>query len=340
MNLNIVLATNEQYLKQAAALIMSIHKNSKKDSLIRIYILYSEISQKNQDIIKDMTKNMENIIELKFIDIKQFVSNSFFDKYMYKAKDFFNYTSPETYYRLFIPNLFPDYDKVLYLDSDIIVCEDLTELYNTDIDNLYAGVVSVYKYFFKNIRNLNDNKIISEEYLVNKLKILNKSYFNAGILLLNLNKMREDNIQEKAFKFLFENYPLLYQDQDILNSLFNNKAKFLDRRYNVYYRHFLHNKPTTILHFAGEQKPWNFYKLNEGFELYWKYFKLTPFYNEREEKLYLKLRNVPPKKKNNIKIVLGKQRYRLKIFHNTFSINPSFYRRSKQKLLSLICTKK
>ena len=125
---------------------MSIHKNSKKDSLIRIYILYSEISQKNQDIIKDMTKNMENIIELKFIDIKQFVSNSFFDKYMYKAKDFFNYTSPETYYRLFIPNLFPDYDKVLYLDSDIIVCEDLTELYNTDIDNLYAGVVSVYKY--------------------------------------------------------------------------------------------------------------------------------------------------------------------------------------------------
>ncbi len=334
--INIVLAINDNFIKQAATTITSIHKNSKKDSLIGINILHSDVTQQNQNIIKDMVKDMKNISELNFVDMKQFVTRGLFDKYIVDE----NYITSETYYRLFIPNLFPQYDKVLYLDSDVIVCEDLTELYNTDIDNLYAGVVSVYKYFFKNVLNLNDDKIISEEYLANKLNILNKTYFNAGILLLNLSEMRKDNIQEKSFEFLFKNYPLLYQDQDILNSLFNNKVKFLDRKYNVYYRHYLHNSPTTILHFAGPQKPWNFYKLNEGFELYWKYFKLTPFYNETEEKLYSNLKKVSPKKKKNIKLILGKQRYRLKIFHNTFSINPIFYRRSKKKIISLITKRK
>ncbi|MBR3627697.1 MAG: glycosyltransferase family 8 protein [Elusimicrobia bacterium] len=337
--INIILAINDKFIKQAATTIMSIYKNSNKNSLMKINILHSDITQQNQNIMKDMVKNMENISEFNFVDMSKIVTNNFFDKYMCKEK-FCSYVSSETYYRLFIPNLFPQYDKVLYLDSDIIVCEDLTELYNTDIDNLYAGVVSVYKYFFKNVLSFNDDKIISEEYLARKLNILNKTYFNAGVLLLNLNEMRKGNIQEKSFKFLFENYPLLYQDQDILNSLFNNKIKFLDRRYNVYYRHFLDNKPTTVLHFAGPQKPWNSYKLNKGFELYWKYFKLTPFYNETEEKLYLDLKKVPPKEKKNIKIILGKQRYRLKIFHNTFSINPSFYRKSKKKILSLITKRK
>lgn len=339
MNLNIVLAINEQYLKPAATLIMSIHKNSKKNSSIKIHILHSTITQKNQEIIKDMVKNMENISEVDFVDMTNFVTNNFFDKYMCKEK-FCSYVSSETYYRLFIPNLFPQYDKVLYLDSDIVVCEDLTELYNTDINNLYAGAVSVYKYFFKNVLNSNGNKISIEDYLVNKLNILNKSYFNAGVILLNLKEMRKDNIQEKTFKFLFENYPLFYQDQDILNSLFTNKVKFLDRKYNVYYRSFSDDRPTTILHFARQEKPWNFYKLNEGFELYWKYFKLTPFYNEREEKLYLNLKKIPPKKKNKIKMILGKHRYRLKIFHHTFSINPSFYRKSKKKIISLIYKRK
>lgn len=336
--INIILAINNKFIKQAATTIMSIYKNSKKDSLIKINILHSDVTQQNQDIVKDMVKVMENISELNFIDMSKIVTNNFFDKYMCKEK-FCSYVSPETYYRLFIPNLFPDCDKVLYLDSDIIVCEDLTELYNTDIDNLYVGAVPVYKYFFKNILTLNNKKITAENYLTTKLKISNKSYFNAGVLLLNLDKMREDNIQEKMFDFLFKNYPLLYQDQDILNSILKSKIKFLDRKYNVYYKHFRNNERTSILHFAKEQKPWNFYKLNEGFELYWKYFKLTPFYNETEEKLYLNLKNVP-QKKQNIKIVLGKNRYRIKFFHYVCSINPSFYRRSKKKLLSLLCIKK
>ncbi len=81
--MNIVLAINDNFVGQASALIMSIYKNSKKDSEIRINILHSDVTQKHQDIIKDMVKDMENILEVNFIDMKQFVSNKTLDKFMH-----------------------------------------------------------------------------------------------------------------------------------------------------------------------------------------------------------------------------------------------------------------
>ena len=335
--INIVLAINDNFVGQASALIMSIYKNSKKDSELRINILHSDVTKKHQDIIKDMVKDMETISELNFIDMKQFVSNKTLDKFMPGGNS--AYTSPEVYYRLFIQTVFSKYDKVLYLDSDLVVCDDLTELYNTDIKDFYVAAISEPKYFFKFTLTLNDKKIKLEDYLTNKLNISNKSYFNSGVMLLNLDKMREDNIQEKSIVFLSKNYPFAFVDQCVLNSILHGKVKFLDRKYNVFYSIFPANNMPSILHFPGAEKPWNYYKKNEGFEFYWKYFKLTPFYNKKQEKLYLKFRNGYQKNKF-IKIVLGKRRYRIKIFHRTFSINPSLYRKIKKKLLSLLCTSK
>lgn len=338
MSLNIVLAINDQYIGQASALIMSIHKNSKKDSSIKINILHSTVTKQHQDIMKDMVKNMDNISELNFVDISNIVTNDILDKYMYKV-DSWNYISPESFYRLFIPNIFPQYDKVLYLDSDVIVCEDLTELYNINIDNVYVGAVSELRSFFNLVLTIDNTKFEMEDYLVKKLNILNKSYFNAGILLLNLDKMRMDNIQEKALNFLFTKGPFVFQDQCVLNSVFTNKVKFIDKKYNVYYKQLLFNATVTIIHFTGSMKPWNSCKQNKWFEQYWKYFKLTPFYNEKQEKLYLQFKSDYSKKKF-IKILLGRHKYRIKIFHHTFSINPTLYRKSKKKILSLLCIKK
>lgn len=336
--INIVLAINDNFVGQASALIMSIYKNSKKDSELRINILHSDVTKKHQDIIKDMVKDMETISELNFIDMKQFVSNKTLDKFMHGTA--LAHLTPESYYRLFTPTIFPQYDRILYLDSDLIVCEDLTKLYNTNIDDLYVAAVSESQYFFKSTLMLNNKKIKAEDYLINKLNIHNKSYFNTGVMLLNLDKMREDNIQEKSITFLSKNYPLACCDQCVLNAILNGKVKFLDQKYNIFYSHFPgKNISISIFHFAGSHKPWNYYKKNLGFDLYWKYFKLTPFYNKKQEKLYLKYKKGLPKNKF-IKIVLGKHRYRIKIFHRTFSINPSLYRRSKKKLLSLLCISK
>lgn len=337
--MNIVLSINDNFVEQASALIMSIHKNSKEDSSIRINILHSDVTQEHQDIIKDMVKNMENILEINFIDMKQFVSNKTLEEFMPGGDS--AYISSETFYRLFIPTIFHQHDKILYLDTDLIVCDDLTGLYNTDIKDFYVGAVSEPKYFFKFTLAVNNKKIKIADYLVNKLNIHNKAYFNAGVMLLNLDKIRKDNIQEKSITFLSKNYPFVFVDQDVLNSIFHGKVKFLDRKYNVFYTIFPANNMPSILHFPGAEKPWNYYKKNEGFELYWKYFKLTHFYNEKQGKLYLKFKNGYQKNKF-IKIVIGKHKWRIRIFHHTFSIAPKyveFYRRSKKKLLSVLSTK-
>ena len=336
--INIVLAINDNFVGQAAALIISIHKNTRKDAQIRINIIHSTVTQQHQDIMKAMVKDMENISELNFVDISKVATNDVLDKCLYKTNSW-SYISLETFYRLFIPILFPQYDKVLYLDSDTIVCDDLTELYNTDIKNFYVGAVSEPKYFFKSVIVLNNKRMEMKDYLEKKLNITNESYFNAGVLLLNLDEMRRYNIQEKALNFLFTKYPFMFQDQCVLNSVVTGKVKFLDKKYNVYYKQLLLNATVTIIHFTGSIKPWNNNKQNKWFEEYWKYFKLTPFYNEKQEELYLEFKSCYPKK-SFIKIVLGKHRYRIKIFHRTFSINPSLYRRSKKKLLSLLSIKK
>ncbi len=327
--INIVLAINDQFVEQAAALIMSIYKNSKKDSLVRINIIHSTVTKEHQDIMKNMVKDMENISELNFVDMTKFVTNVFLDKFLDKSA--VKHMSIETYYRLFIPTVFPQYDKVLYLDSDLIVYEDLTELYNIDINDFYAGVISEGPAFFKSSFGVDGKKIKMEDYLVEKLNIHDKTYFNSGIMLLNLDKMRKDNIQEKALSFLFKNYPLAFCDQCVLNSILNGKVKFLDRKYNVFSSYSDKNVPS-ILHFAGPKKPWNYFKQNEYFEKYWDYFKLTPFYNKEDHgKLYLSLKkgyiNTP-----FFKVRLEKHHYKIRILFFHFTVN--------KKYLSLLCTKK
>ena len=338
--MNIVLAINDQYVSQASALIMSIYKNARKDASIKINIIHSSVTQQHQDIMKDMVKDMENISELNFVDMKQFVSNKTLDEFMPGGNS--AYRNPEVYYRLFIPTVFHEYDKVLYLDSDLIVCDDLTELYNTDIKDFYACAVHEPKYFFRSVLVLNNKRIKIEDYLVNKLNITDKSYFNSGVMLLNLDEMRKNNIQEKSLAFLSEKYPFAFCDQCVLNSILHGKVKFLDKKYNIFYSIFPTNNKPSVLHYTGAQKPWNYYKKNEGFELYWKYFKLTPFYNEEQENLYLKFKSKYLKKKF-IKIVLGKKYYRVKMFGHHFKISPKivdFYRKAKEKLSSLLCKTK
>ncbi len=178
--INIVLAINDNFVGQASALIMSIHKNAKKDSSIRINILHSDVTQGHQDIVKNMIKDMKNISDLNFVDMKQFVSNKNLDKFMHGTA--LAHLTPEAYYRLFIPTIFSHYDKVLYLDSDLIVCKDLTELYNTNIDNLYVAAISESQYFFKSTLMLNNKRIKTYDYLANNLNIHDKSYFNSGVM--------------------------------------------------------------------------------------------------------------------------------------------------------------
>ncbi len=279
----IILCINNIYCRQTAALIKSVIYNS-KFSNYKFYILHSSVDENNQKLLKQVFNAIE------FINIQEYIDKQSIEKYANTNKSI-DYISSEMYYRLFIPDIFKQYDKVLYLDSDMTVIKDISELYNIDIDNYYAGVVEgkIIKEFIKKNKKVDTYPQYNwQQYLKLKLNKKDLRYFNSGMLLLNLKKLREDGIQQKMFEFLKKESPLEFPDQDVLNAFFDEKAKYLPEKYNTF--HAALKKETVIIHFVGKEKPWNYYKANDSFEHFWKYLKLTPFWNTENENIYKKLR--------------------------------------------------
>lgn len=297
----IVFAINDSYIKQIVTVLTSIIDNFSNENKLEINILERNLSDENKKII---SKFNNSNIEINYINMNNVNMN--LERFMDRRENY-NYISIETYYRFFIPELFPNYDKIIYLDADIIVLEDISKLYNIDIENYLAGVTKDININLTRIKKWNISKGINIDYYFEK--ILNKKtkdYFNAGILLLNLKKIREDNIVEKLWQFTEEKSPLEFQDQDVLNAVFENKVKYIDLRWNLskdvkwILREHTDDKVKAeieevsknpfIVHYLGANKPWeynniyyyDFYFLDD----WWKYYRKTEFYKEEDEKVY------------------------------------------------------
>ncbi|MBP5352863.1 MAG: glycosyltransferase family 8 protein [Alphaproteobacteria bacterium] len=167
--------------------------------------------------------------------------------------------------KFFLPQIFPQLDKILYIDSDVLVQGDLSALYATDIGTSYAGVVR------------DTLSVLGREYM-QSLGIANKYYFNSGVLLLNLQKFREDDICQKLIDFRTEKEQD-FMDQDAFNGVIGHQVRYLSYRYNFlnYYLTVMDKKQLSelfeedltkyaddealyrdcvILHLGGKEKPW------------------------------------------------------------------------------------
>ena len=169
-----------------------------------------------------------------------------------------------TYYRLLIPWIIPQYDKILYLDGDIAVKEDISNVYLIELGSNY--LLASHPDEYDKTVFVNHAQTLGLDY---------NDYINAGILLINSHQIRNNNLKERFLKEAKKKY--IYQDQDILNIVCKGKIARLSPEYNYIARlsEILTQKPR-IIHYAGA-KPWNVftYKWYEWYEEY----KLTPFYN-------------------------------------------------------------
>lgn len=297
----IVFSINNSYIKQIVTVLTSMLDNINNDSKLMIYILEKDLSDENKKII---SKFNDSNIEINYINMNNINMN--LEKFM-DRRDNYNYISIETYYRFFIPELFPNYDKMIYLDADIIVLEDISKLYNIDIENYLAGVTKDINIDLTRAKKWHISKHIDiDEYFEKVLNKKTKDYFNAGILLLNLKKIRENNIVDKLWEFTKEKSPLEFQDQDALNKVFEDNVKYIDLRWNLskdvkwILREHIDNeakaeikelgKNPFIVHYLGANKPWeydnkyyyDYYFLDE----WWKYYRKTEFYKKEDEKIY------------------------------------------------------
>ncbi|MDY3327935.1 glycosyltransferase family 8 protein [Riemerella anatipestifer] len=288
MFLPIVLTCDDKYFKYANVVITSILENKNKNCFYEFNILSEFISEPNKE---KMTKQLERysnascrFIELENINSEKFHLNS--------------YMNASTYYRFYIPKIFKDYERILYLDSDLIVDYDISSFATIDFENKLA--ICCYSPYIRNIVKNGGNDLFPISYFTNILKMSTpQEYFNAGVMLYNMKKITTEKLESKFFEAIEQIKTPKLQDQDILNSVLSNNGgvKFVDQRFNntrcikitkkrILYNRLLHkigvkdkNKLFFIYHYVGKDKPWNSPRKEDSI-LFEYYAKKSPFYKE------------------------------------------------------------
>lgn len=201
---------------------------------------------------------------LSFIDIRDRVEQ--FSRQLHTR----DYYSQSTYYRLFIPEMFPELDKGLYLDSDLVVRGDISQLYDTDLgDNLVGAVTDSFVNSVPELR----------EYACCRLNLDQPElYFNAGILLMNLKAMRDFGFQQVFLNLLGTVKFQVAQDQDYLNAICRGRVTYLNPEWNAMPRGVPIREPK-LIHYNVDSKPWHLDNVRYG-DYFWDYACRSPFIRE------------------------------------------------------------
>ena len=208
-NVPIAMAADDNYTYPTLVSITSLMENSKKSTLYDIYIMTpGNFTEENKQKLLLLQDKYGDRCKITMIDMK----NRYKD-----ANDKGHITTP-TYYRLSLSSLLPDLNKIIYLDGDTLIFEDLTEMLNINMDKLY------YRGFL-------DNNVHGTE----PFGIENDHYICAGVMLINLEKLRQDNMESKFEEFIKENNDKLVQhDQTVINVLCHEYTDILPAKYGIF----------------------------------------------------------------------------------------------------------
>lgn len=249
--LNILLTLDRNYLPALRVLLTSIFLNN-PDEALDIYIAQDGFIPEDHDDIRALCTRFHAVYHS--IDI---------DESWFKNAPTLRYYSRAMYYRLLAAQMLPEtLDRILYLDPDMLVIGQLRPLYEVEMgDHLYAACIH--------------RGLVDLSTPVNKIRLStfeNEGYFNSGMLLMNLPRIRNHVLPQVIFDYVRENRNLLVlPDQDVLNGLYGQHILALDEQLYNYdvrkYREYRllssgeHDKTwvmdnTVILHFCGKKKPW------------------------------------------------------------------------------------
>lgn len=279
----IVFAANSAFAPVCAVAIQSVIENADSQKYYDIIVIESDISKEDKTLICSLVQGRKNF------SIRFFNALPLTEDYSLVANE---HITKETYYRFLIQNILPDYDKVVYLDGDLVCNRDVAGLYEIDIkDNMIAAV---YDADMSGQLNMPNSDRL--EYLLKEVKMRDPySYFQAGVLMLNTKKMRESYSMEQWLTFASKRYT--YSDQDVLNRYCQGQVYYLDMRWNVlidcnHYRvpvviraakgdvnaqYYAARKDPYVIHYAGFQKPWKMRGVDFEYA-FWKYARNTPYY--------------------------------------------------------------
>lgn len=272
---NISWGIDKNYQLGAAISIASIlFHNQNKDNYFTFHIISNEFEDSFIRRLKKLADQYSTVIKLYIIDPEPL------------------YELPKTdiwpisvYYRILSFEYFSNkLKKILYLDADVICKGGIDELIKMDIDQVYGAIVKdVNSVQNKNAQRLKDDKYVGK-------------YFNSGVMYINLEEWRNNQLTKKTFTLLCDEKilsVLKYPDQDILNIMLFDKVKFLPRKFNAiyslksefeiknssYYKDFI-NADTIFIHYTGVTKPWHDWANYESAYCYRFIYSQSPWKDE------------------------------------------------------------
>ena len=267
----IFFAVNDDYVPLLHVAIESIMSQASGEYHYHIHILCDNLSEKNQ---RSLTGAARENFEIRVTDMRGRIEA--FTRQMH-LRDYYTRT---IYFRVFIADIFPEYEKALYLDCDTVLNADISELYSFDIADNYVGAITC-----ETVDSVPEFTAYAENFLGLKLP----QYFNSGILVMNLAVMRSVCFFDRFFDIADKVEFFVAPDQDYFNVLCQGHVKFIPE-----VRRFTWNKTprpendvelkdVKLVHYNLAYRPWRY----DGVlyeELFWKHAKNTPVYHELLER--------------------------------------------------------
>ena len=262
-NIPIFFSCDDNYVPFLGVAITSLICNTSEKNNYSIYVLHSGLKNENMKRIKALETQNASI---EFVDVSDKLE-------VYGRKlNLRDYYTVAIYFRLFIPNMFPQLDKAIYLDADMVILEDVAKLYDIDLhDNLLGGVSDAIIASRKEFRDYAELGCGIYPYT---------RYFNSGMMLMNLDAMREFNLEGK-FEFLFNTYGFetVCPDQDYLNVICKDRVLYLDEGWDKMAIDGNYKGRPMIVHYNNFAKPWQQNGINySGY--FWQYAMISPFCKE------------------------------------------------------------
>lgn len=255
------------YAPYLTVAIKSIIENASKEYNYRIVVLYQDLTVENMNKISKLSNEKFKIDFIYMKDEFKLITNRIENCYV--RLDYFTLT---IFFRLLIPDMFPEYDKGIYIDSDVVVPGDISELYNTELGDKLLGVC--------NDKSIIDIKIFTD-YIENAVGISKYKYFNSGVLLMNLKELREKGFSKRFFDLLEKyHFDCVAPDQDYLNAICKDNVVYLNECWDAMPAKGQEmQKNPKLIHYNLNDKPWCYDGIQYE-EYFWKYAKMTEYYDD------------------------------------------------------------
>lgn len=282
----IAMSSSDEYSPYLSVCLQSLIEHSSTNHNYDIIIFERNMTQNHKE--KLLCQVSQPNISLRFVNLSGALNKNISIPKGAHYKE-------ECVLRLLAPRILSNYKKIIFTDCDLLFQEDIQKLYSIDTEGYpIAACVDYIMNAHYNIEWADWKEYCSK---ILKLDDIYK-YFNTGVMLIDIPKFTEMNIEQVCFDILFgEKMRIL--EQDALNKALKNNIKFLDSKWNfealqkqMYDWGFLEamqphikqayladRKTHYILHFASARKPW-FYPNEELADRWWHYAKKTSFYEE------------------------------------------------------------